>query len=382
MSTPHRASWSERAFRIACVAAAVATGTTTARAQTCADHGIPVNGYPKWQERAMLVFTNACRIAPVAYRSTYLAHATNILLPTNYPAVPPLQWQYGLSQSARAHSVDLATTTGCPFAHTSCNGTATFTRIGVYYPNSAAMAENIAAGYFDPLSTINALLLDNVNNVPAPDRSSNDGHRRNIMSSSYTQIGNGYATGTNPYTRYWTQDFGRPQGSTPVCSPIPSGSHYVASGNVIFLVNYYDANNAAPQSARIVINGAPTTLPLFLGTAARGTYRHALPTAIGIGCRSYHFEIVDAAGTLHRYPARGELRSFGENGCGEDYIASSVPAPCPADFNGAGGVSVDDLFGFLNAWFASDPRADFNTVGGVSVDDLFAYLNAWFVGCP
>ncbi len=53
--------------------------------------------------------------------------------------------------------------------------------------------------------------------------------------------------------------------------------------------------------------------------------------------------------------------------------------PCRADFNG-GGLSVQDIFDFLNAWFAGDPAADWNG-GGLSVQDIFDFLNAWFAGC-
>lgn len=54
---------------------------------------------------------------------------------------------------------------------------------------------------------------------------------------------------------------------------------------------------------------------------------------------------------------------------------------CPANFNGSGGVSVQDIFDFLNAWFASNMSADFNTSGAVSVQDIFDFLSAWFAGC-
>jgi len=54
---------------------------------------------------------------------------------------------------------------------------------------------------------------------------------------------------------------------------------------------------------------------------------------------------------------------------------------CRADFDCSGSVSVQDLFGFLAAWFAQDSRADFNGTGGVTVQDLFDYLAAWFAGC-
>lgn len=60
----------------------------------------------------------------------------------------------------------------------------------------------------------------------------------------------------------------------------------------------------------------------------------------------------------------------------------TVPPSCPADFNGVGGLSVQDVFDFLEAYFSNDPRANFNGVGGISVDDIFDYLAAYFTGCP
>ena len=61
----------------------------------------------------------------------------------------------------------------------------------------------------------------------------------------------------------------------------------------------------------------------------------------------------------------------------------TVPASCcRADFNNAGGVTVQDIFDFLSAWFAGAPRADFNDAGGVTVQDIFDFLSAWFQGCP
>jgi glucose/arabinose dehydrogenase len=53
---------------------------------------------------------------------------------------------------------------------------------------------------------------------------------------------------------------------------------------------------------------------------------------------------------------------------------------CPADINGDG-LNIDDIFIFLNLWFAGDVRADFNGLDGVNIDDIFIYLNAWFAGC-
>ena len=55
---------------------------------------------------------------------------------------------------------------------------------------------------------------------------------------------------------------------------------------------------------------------------------------------------------------------------------------CPADFDNNGAADVPDIFAFLAAWFASDPRADFDGLNGIGVPDIFAFLAAWFAGCP
>ncbi len=55
---------------------------------------------------------------------------------------------------------------------------------------------------------------------------------------------------------------------------------------------------------------------------------------------------------------------------------------CPADFNCSGDQpTLDDLFGFLAAYFATDPRADINGIDGVTIQDILEFLVAWFSGC-
>jgi hypothetical protein len=53
---------------------------------------------------------------------------------------------------------------------------------------------------------------------------------------------------------------------------------------------------------------------------------------------------------------------------------------CRADFNGNGTLEVQDIFDYLNSWFAGNAAADFNG-GGLAVQDIFDFLNAWFAGC-
>ena len=64
--------------------------------------------------------------------------------------------------------------------------------------------------------------------------------------------------------------------------------------------------------------------------------------------------------------------------CGQ---AGNPTTCCPANFNQTGGVSVQDIFDFLSAWFSNNIAADFNHSGAVSVQDIFDFLAAWFVGC-
>jgi hypothetical protein len=58
----------------------------------------------------------------------------------------------------------------------------------------------------------------------------------------------------------------------------------------------------------------------------------------------------------------------------------SAASVCAADFNQDGVPNLDDIFIFLNAWFAQDPRADTNN-DGLNIDDLFIFLNLWFASC-
>ncbi|MBY0312592.1 MAG: hypothetical protein K2W85_11020, partial [Phycisphaerales bacterium] len=55
---------------------------------------------------------------------------------------------------------------------------------------------------------------------------------------------------------------------------------------------------------------------------------------------------------------------------------------CRADFDKDGALTINDVFGFLNAWFAGDIAADFNEDNQLAVSDIFEMLNAWFAGCP
>jgi uncharacterized membrane protein len=65
----------------------------------------------------------------------------------------------------------------------------------------------------------------------------------------------------------------------------------------------------------------------------------------------------------------------------QHFTVMLIPAACPADTDGSGGVDVDDLVTVILGWGACAPPADcpgdVNDSGAVDVDDLVAVILAW-----
>ncbi len=57
------------------------------------------------------------------------------------------------------------------------------------------------------------------------------------------------------------------------------------------------------------------------------------------------------------------------------------PTARSADYNGDGGVTIDDLLEYLGAFNAGVIEADFNGDAGVTIDDLLGYLASFNLGC-
>jgi hypothetical protein len=74
----------------------------------------------------------------------------------------------------------------------------------------------------------------------------------------------------------------------------------------------------------------------------------------------------------------GQFARFTSPGLACNTVSNTIPC-CKADFNGDG-IAVQDIFDFLNAWLAQDPRANFNG-DDIAVQDIFDFLNAWLAGC-
>jgi len=57
-------------------------------------------------------------------------------------------------------------------------------------------------------------------------------------------------------------------------------------------------------------------------------------------------------------------------------------APCPADLDGDGELTIFDFLAFQNAFDAMDPVADFDGDGAFTIFDFLAFQNAFDAGCP
>jgi hypothetical protein len=79
--------------------------------------------------------------------------------------------------------------------------------------------------------------------------------------------------------------------------------------------------------------------------------------------------------------AAGSYDCVVSNECGSTPSSAAVLGVCIGDFNCSGTVSVQDIFDFLAAYFAGDPRSDVNGSGAISVQDIFDFLSAYFAGC-
>ncbi len=249
-------------------------------------YGVPVNTFPTWRERSILALTNAVRLSPTAYKQSAFYGAgspslnTTTVLSATYPARGPLNSQYELNQSSRQHSTEMANFNY--FAHNSLDGGSAFQRIGSYYSLAGSQGENIAAGNLDPIATMHQWLCDQAGSACCDDGATCDGHRRNIMSSNYRAVGNGYAkSASSTYTHYWTQDFG------------------------------------GVSSVTVVLADVTMPMAIDLGTASKGTW--FVSAARGSGCRPYFFVATDSAGTNWRYPATGQFQTTGEGTCTQEY---------------------------------------------------------------
>jgi uncharacterized YkwD family protein/spore coat assembly protein SafA len=103
----------------------------------------------------------------------------------------PLKSNWELSRTARFKSQDMINKNY--FDHNSPTYGTPFKMMQSFGISYKTAGENIAAGQTTPQAVVTAWM-------------NSEGHRKNILSSSYTEIGVGYAKGGS-YGHYWTQMF-------------------------------------------------------------------------------------------------------------------------------------------------------------------------------
>ncbi|GIW73938.1 MAG: hypothetical protein KatS3mg103_0460 [Phycisphaerales bacterium] len=64
------------------------------------------------------------------------------------------------------------------------------------------------------------------------------------------------------------------------------------------------------------------------------------------------------------------------------FLNTAVVAPCPADFDGDGVLSLFDFLAFQSAFDSGEPRADLDGDGQFTLFDFLAYQNLFVAGCP
>jgi uncharacterized protein YkwD len=121
--------------------------------------------------------------------------------------LPPLALNAQLGNAAQNYSQVLAAT-GC-FEHT-CGAVPDFADRDAQagYTGWSTIGENIAAGYPTPEAVVSGWMAS-------------PGHRANILSSNYTEIGIGVISGAGKLGTYWTQEFGSRQGAILDFAPLP-----------------------------------------------------------------------------------------------------------------------------------------------------------------
>jgi uncharacterized protein YkwD len=140
--------------------------------------------------------TDVPSVCPV-FNASYEARVIDLINAerTNV-GLPALSTQDQLGSAAQLHSVDMACNNY--FSHTGLDGLNSGERAQRQGYGSSYVGENIAAGYSSPESVVQGWM-----NSP--------GHKANILGTTYTEIGVGYAFGEDSdYGAYWTADFASP----------------------------------------------------------------------------------------------------------------------------------------------------------------------------
>jgi hypothetical protein len=171
-----------------------------------------------------------------------------------------------------------------------------------------------------------------------------------------------FVQGTGPF--YVTIDPG-------TCVDAPTGACCFGANNEVCSIMSSAQCTATIAGGNFRGAGTTCTPGVCTGTVTTGR------CCVGARCLT---GVTEAACTAAINNNAGAVFALGQAGCNQltPNINSTSPC-CLANYNKAGGISVQDIFDFLGAWFSNSPNADINA-GGLSVNDIFDFLAAWFSG--
>ena len=185
---------------------------------------------------AARVGTFALQVAPSGFETAVLDLVNQQRAAQN---LRPLNWNNQLHEAARDHSEDMAANNY--FSHTSLDGRTAWDRMEDAGYQWGSAGENIAAGYSTPQAVVNGWM-------------NSAGHRQNILSPGYCDLGVGYAYDpSSTYDHYWTQDFGRRIGvvSCPSVVNQPPSAGFIAtpiSGSSPLVVQFDASASVDPDA--------------------------------------------------------------------------------------------------------------------------------------
>ncbi len=292
-----------------------------------AGYGDPVDGFPSAEERELVLWTNAARVAPKEFKTEYSAGgcSTADFSADEKTAKAPLYIDLDLTEVARVHSADMYDN-GC-FQHESCDGTDTWTRVGRYYNDAnSGLGENIAYGSSDPKYAVLSMWM-----------CSHDGHRANIMSGTFNEMGGGIDHD------YMTQDFAAGElreGDPPV--------RVAAERSGVIWADWGDDN--APEALALVVDGNAADMVLKFGDAEQGVYYQSVE---GDACTPWWVSWTTKGGESGTFPATG---AFLSGDCDDDYDANARPAGSGDDDDadpGSGAIKLPEML------CATSPEAGF-----------------------
>lgn len=313
-----------------------------------AGYGDPVDGFPSAEERALVLWTNAARVAPTEHTGDYRSGGCS---PDDFSSdekkpQKPLYLDLGLTEAARYHSDDMRKN-GC-FQHESCDGTDTWARIGRYYNDGSYLGENIAYGSADPKYTVLSMWM-----------CSTSGHRANIMTGDYNEMGGGVSKD------YMTQDFAAgnlDMGEPPVRTAAEYGEGFYADWG----------DTDGPADLALYIGDKKLGLEKVYGEADNGIY---FVKASAGKCDPWFVAWETKDGNAGTFPATG---AFLGGGCQEEYDGESSVGG-----DGDGGFSDDgdeDNGGESDNPYAVDGLDSVNVVCGTGAGGVGALLSVLAAG--